>query len=244
MRLTPFEKARQALEKERFRRDPHWAIFESGLVTKDEHDHSNAIKPFPDVLYLRAMLDALLVSGRVLSPAGARYARDAGHSELWLQALASSGLLFVEKSRQVLVTWMVCAYLLWRAKSKEHQLILVQSKREDDAAGLVYVREPWQARLSFMESHLPPHLQTAKFPRCASYGRLTFPSGSTVIGIPEGQDIIRSNTASIVFSDEAAFQPQFGGAFTAALPSVKGGGQMVAVSSAEPGEFCDLVEAM
>lgn len=240
---TPFEKARQALERERFRRDPQWAIFESGLVTKDEHDQTAAIKPLPNVLYLRAMLDALLVSGRLLRPADARWALEAGHSELWLQSLASSGLLFVEKSRQVMITRIVCAYLLWRAKAKDHQLILVQSKREDDAAALVYVKEAWQARMSFMESHLPAHLQTAKFPRCASYGRLTFPSGSTVIGIPEGQDIIRSNTASVIFSDEAAFQPEFGGAFTAALPSVKGGGQMVAVSSAEPGTFQEIVEA-
>lgn len=238
-----FDRAQQVLELERFRRDPHWAVFESGLVTKDEHDQANAIKPFPDLLYLRALLDALLVSGRLLSPGDARRAAEAGHSLLWLQALASSGLLFVEKSRQVMVTWLVCAYLLWRAKAKEHQLILLQSKREDDAANLVFTKEPWQARISFMESHLPKHLQTARFPRCASYAQVSFPNGSRLWGIPEGQDIIRSNTASVIFSDEAAFQPEFGGAFTAALPSVKGGGQLIAVSSAEPGTFAELVEA-
>lgn len=237
------KRAGEELVKERVRRDCQAFVFEY-LVTKDEHDTANPVKRFPGSLYLHALLDALLVSGRVLSPRDARYALETGHSDFWLQALQSSGLFFVEKSRQVLVTWLVCAYLLWRAKYHAHQLILVQSKREDDAAALVFTKDPWFARISFLETHLPDYLRTLTFPKAGSYGHLFFPNGSHIWAIPEGGDIIRSQTPSVVFSDEAAFQPEFGAAVTAALPAIKGGGSLVAVSSAEPGCFQELVEAV
>ena len=242
MNPRKFKSAADQLEVEACRRDAHRFIF-THLKTKDEHDQVNPLKPFPDLLYLRSLLDALLVSGHLIQPAQARYALEVGHSELWLQGLASSGILMTEKSRQVMATWLCCAYLLWRAKFLDHQLILVQSKREDDAANLVFNKEPFVARMSCMEMLLPQFLKTLTFPRCASYSQLVFPNGSRVWGIPEGSDIIRSNTASVIFSDEACFQPEFGGAFTAALPATKGGGQFVAISSAEPGTFAELVEA-
>lgn len=235
--------ARAALEQERCRRSAHYFIFESGLVTKDEHDQESAVKCFPRTLYLEALLDSCLLAGHILTPPWAIHAARAGHSTEWMQAVATSGLLFVEKSRQVMATWLVCAYLLWRAKYRPHQLLLVQSKKEDDAANLVFNKEPTVARISFMETHLPKHLRTIEFPRGGAYARLYFPNGSQLWGIPEGSDIIRSNTASVIFSDEAAFQPEFGGAFTAALPAVKGGGSYIAISSANPGEFASLVEA-
>ena len=158
--------ALRGVESERCRRSAQHFIFDSKrLVTKDEHDLKDPIKPFPQHPYLRSMLDALLVSGRLLHPENARYALEAGHSSEWLLGLRSSGIFLVEKSRQMMVTWIVCAYLLWRAKYNKHQLILVQSKREDDAANLVFVKEPHVARISFLESHLPPHLRSCVFPR-------------------------------------------------------------------------------
>ena len=237
-----FLRAEEALLRETVRRDCHVFVF--GFVrTKDEHESKEPVKRVPEEPYLRSLLDALLVSGKMIAPDEARYALAAGHSSLWLQALASSGLLFVEKSRQVFVTWLVCAYLLWRAKYRPHQLILVQSKREDDAAALVFTKDPFFARMSFIETHLPKCLQTFVFPKAGAYGHLYAPNGSHIWAIPEGGDILRSQTPSVVFSDEAAFQPEFGAAVTAALPAIKGGGQMVAVSSAEPGTFQELVEA-
>jgi len=236
--------ALRSVESERCRRSAHYFIFDSRkLVTKDEHDLREPVKPFPDLPYLRAFLDALLVSGKIMRPEDAKWAVAAGHSLEWLSALSQSGIFAVEKSRQMMVTWLVCAYLLWRAKYREHQLILVQSKREDDAANLVFVKEPHIARISFMESHLPGHLRSCVFPKAGTYGHLYLPNGGHLWGIPEGGDIIRSNTPSIVFSDESAYQPAFGASFTAALPAIKGGGQYIGVSSAEPGEFQQLVEA-
>ena len=238
-------KAKQSLEVERCRRSAQYFIFDSKrLLSKDEHDAKEPVKAFPDSLYLRSLLDCLLVSGRILAPESAVAAREAGHSLAWLHTLYASGMLAVEKSRQMMVTWLVCAYCLWRMKYFAHQLILVQSKREEDAANLVFVKEPHIGRMSFMESHLPAHLRTMVFPRAGAYCHLYAPNGSHAWAIPEGSDIIRSNVPSVWFCDEAAFQPEFGGAYTAALPAVKGGGQAIMVSSAEPGEYQTLLEAV
>lgn len=232
----------RALDVERARRDAHWFLFESGWVqTKDEHDALHPVKAFPDTLYLRAYLDCLLVSGRCLDPQQARWALEAGVSAAELQYLALHGVLMAEKSRQVFLTWATCGYVWWRARSRAHQLILVQSKREEDAAALVYHKEPQVARISFMESHLPSFARMVPFPKGASDGVLFFPNGSRIWAIPEGGHIIRSNTPSVVFSDEAAFQPEFGESYSAAGPAIDGGGQYIAVSSAYPGAFCDLV---
>lgn len=242
-RRINWRRATEQLEWTRAARAAHYFVFDhGGLVTKDEHDLRQPVKPIPPVPYLRVLLDLLCLSGH-LGEAEASYARAAGLSEAWLHNLATSRILVIEKSRQMLVTWMVCAYLLWRAKFFPHQLILVQSKREDDAANLVFNKEPNVARLSFLESHLPRSLRSCEFPRAGAYGHLYFPNGSHIWAIPEGGDIIRSNTPSVVFSDESAFQPEFGASYTAALPAIKGGGQYIAVSSAEPGEFQQLVEA-
>ena len=238
------QSALNALEMERCRRSAHYFIFDSGrLKTKDEHDVDSPVKAFPNDDYLRVILDFLLVSGRIVKPAGAEWALKFGYSPDHLQQLHASGIVMIEKSRQIMGTWIVAAYLLWRGKFRAHQLILVQSKREEDAANIVFNKEATSARISFMEYNLPKHLQTVAFPKGCSYGHLHFPNGSHLWAIPEGGDIIRSNTSSVVAADEAAFQPEFGNSFTAALPAIKGGGQYIGLSSAEPGEFQSLVEA-
>src|SRR3972149_3872947 len=126
MKSPNFTKTKQRLETERCRRSAHYFIFDSTrLVTKDEHDAKEPVKPFPDSLYLRALLDTLLVSGRLLAPESAALARRAGHSLEWLHCLYTSGMLAVEKSRQMMVTWLVCAYCLWRMKDFAHPLLLL-----------------------------------------------------------------------------------------------------------------------
>lgn len=237
-------RAQRALEAERCRRSAHHFIFECGhLKTRDEHDTKNPVKAVPDLPYLRALLDCYLVSGRLISAEDARHALAAGFPLSFLLALHGAGILFIEKSRDMFVTNLTCCYVHWRARSLEHQLILVQSKNEEDAAKLVYNKEPQFGRISFMEDHLPAHLRTMAWPKAGAYANLYLPNGSHIRGIPEGGHIIRSEHPSLIVSDEAAFQPEFGDSFTAAMPAVEGGGQYLAISSAEPGEFEALVDA-
>lgn len=253
----------QSLDWAIYSRDAHQFIFgqdgEQVLWTKDEHDQDNAEKPFPDYPYLRCLLDCLLVSGRWIPPEECIYALEWGIPLAHLQQQALMGMTIWEKSRQIMASWICCAYLLWRAKFHAHQLIIVQSKKEEDAAKFVFVKEAQQARISFMESRLPEWLQDGMFlmpatgaysaktrldnTRRAESGHLWFPNGSHIWAIPQGGNLIRSNTPSCLFSDEAAFQPEFGLAYNAALPALKGGGQGIFISSAEIGDFCNLVEA-
>lgn len=233
---------RNESEKERYRRDAHAFVFEA-IFTKDEHDLHNPRKRFPDELCLRAILDLYLVSAKLKLPKDASYALAARIELGFLEHIYRSGILFIEKSRHVMATWLTCAYLLWRARAFPHQLIIVQSKREEDVAALVYDKEPDQGRISFLEWSLPEHLRQARLPGAGKYCHLYLPNGSHVWGIPEGGHIIRSHNPSVVFSDEAAFQPEFDKAYTAALPAITHGGQLIVVSSAEPSEFQKLVEA-
>ncbi len=193
-------------------------MFFQHVWTKDEHDAENPVKPYP-------------IKEKAL--------------RLLIHRFSTMPMLWVVKSRQLMVTWTVCAYLLWAAKRHPYRLIFAQSKKEADAANLVFNggksgKDWFQARISFIEKHLPPWLQDEGIQ--ASYAQLVFPNGSKIWGIPEGPDIIRSYTASVLFSDEAAFQPSFEAAYTAALPMIKGGGQFIAVSSANPGFFEKMVE--
>src|SRR5437867_2820618 len=77
--LRRIQRTKETLEQERCRRDAHYFVFESGLVTKDEHDQANPIKSLYDVPYLRVVLDCLLVAGRLKQPQDATYALAEGY---------------------------------------------------------------------------------------------------------------------------------------------------------------------
>jgi hypothetical protein len=193
--------------------------FIENVLTKDEHDIDRPIKPFPRKPYIPYILRKFTDS-RV-------------------------SIIFIAKSRQIMLTWLCCVYALWLAKTYPHRLIFVQSKKEEDAANLVFnggrTGKNWDAaRISFIEKHLPAWLQDDVEP---AFGKLLFPNGSKIWGIPEGADMIRSYTPSLVISDEAAFQPCFGEAYTAMLPVAKQGGQLIAISSANPGPFGEIIQA-
>lgn len=225
--------------RELCRRSAHYFIFDGKLLrTKDEHESEAPVKLFPDKAYLRVILDCLLLTGGMIPVSKARYATEAG---LPVARLDRAGMFAVEKSRQIMATWLVAAYCLWRAKYRQHQLILWQSKKEDDAASVVFDKDRDTARMSFMETHLPASIQSpVGFSRCNIRYQDT---GSRIWGIPEGADVIRSNTPSVLVSDEAAFQPEFASARDAAMPAIKGGGQIIAISSAAPGAFAQWVGA-
>lgn len=233
--------AAEAIELEHCRRDPHYFVFKC-LKTKDEHNRDAPVCNFPDELYLRALLDDYLVSGKIFKPEQAIYSLEAGTPIEFLRHIHARGIYFVEKSRHVMATWLSCAYLLWRARAFPYQLIIAQSKRDEDIAKFVYEKEPHQARISFLEWSLPEHLKVIDF-RNAHYNRINLKNASQIWGIPQGGHIIRSHNPSVVFDDEAAFQPEFGDAYTSTLPCITGGGQLIVVSSAEVSEFQRLCES-
>lgn len=165
-------------------------------------------------------------------------------STQYLKALAchfvQEPLLLVPKSRQMLVSWLAVSYAVWHCSTSSNRLCLWQSKNEDDAAKMVYTKDdPEVARASFVSWHMPEWL----FPRPrGSYGHLLWPNKSQMRAIQQGPHVIRSESPSLIISDEMAFQEDAGDAYTAAKPAIDGGGQFIGISSANPGFFWDLVE--
>ena len=189
--------------------------FAMHVRTKDEHKKGpQSLRPFPtrtEKEYIWNVLDA------------------------YVDESISPRVLLIEKSRQLMLTWLSCLYALWVAKYQENRLIFIQSKKEEAAANLVFNTEPNVARISFMESHLPEEMRSKVIP---SYGKLIFSeTGSVIQGIPEGGDQIRSYTPSLVISDEAAFQPEFENAYNAAMACIEGGGQFIALTTANIGAY-------
>ena len=218
--LASSEEARN-LEWRMCQKDPLHFIFNplKYTWTRDEHDAEHPIKPLPPKDYLRLIIDQI----------------------------HKNQVLLIPKSRQLMVTWVISMYLLWDAIFKGYRLNIIQSKKEEDAANLTFNKNINSSRISFALSRIPkwllrnPDGSPLRINR--TYCRISFSNGSSIWGIPQGGDVIRSNTASIIFSDEAAFQPEFEAAYMAAQPSVRGGGKFISVSSANPSFFEQLSEA-
>lgn len=174
-------------------------ILDTGYFrTKDEH--SQEINPLPPKDYLRA----------------------------YLRELQEEQFVVVTKSRQVMVTWATLAYCLSVALLRKNQLIICQSKREEDAASLI-------KRIYHLYDNLPDWIKGVrprKYPPHAHSMKLEIPvNGSMIWGVPQGPDIVRSNTVSVYFSDETDFQPEATSSIRAAMPSIVGGGQAILVST-------------
>jgi hypothetical protein len=180
-------------------------ILKKGLfLTKDEH-RDDGIYPLPDTPHLRALYRELFLAEQEGVP------------------------VLIPKSRQMQITWGVDAYLLARGLTRRNQLIILQTKREDDAGSLM-------ERITFMYEHLPQWLKSIR-PRVTGLRenryKVEIPClGNKIWGIPQGAEIIRSNTVSVFFSDEVDFQPDGRASVRAAMPSVAGGGLAIFVSTA------------
>ena len=193
-------KQQRAEKLERWSKDPATYIFEA-CTTKDEHDADNPRKLFPRKPYLEELLN-IFHNGET-----------AEH---------------IIKSRQLMVTWMACAYISWLCRFTPDRLAFVQSKKEEDAANLVYNSHPSIGRISFIETNLPKWLrQDIKW----SYCQGIYPNGSKVWAIPQGPQHYESYVPSFVFNDEASLQEKWEQGHAALKPCIEGGGKVRTVAT-------------
>lgn len=187
--------------------DP-WFFMRTLALTLDEHDAALPYKNFPEHAYLEQIV----------------------------RILEREQFTAIPKSRQVMVTWLCITFCLWWGMNKSGQLILFQSKKEEDANRMI-------DRVWGIYERLPQYVKDA-VPAEHSYLKIKFPTlNSKIEGIPQGADQIRSNTPSVLFSDEMAFQDEAEASFAAALPALqgaRGGGRGIFASSAAPGFFQEL----
>lgn len=193
----------RGVQAELARRHP-WLFISKWVRTQDEHDRENPIlKPFPKKLMYRAIV------------------------RVWEEC----PVFWIEKSRQLMITWLFCALLL-------HEALFIKGRRE-------FAQSQTQPKGNALISRMKMiyyGLQKLKFPglpaakaigaKTGTDSKLEFPDNfSEIEAIPEGGDMIRSYTPSVVFSDENAFQPQAASAHAASIPAIAGGGRFVAVST-------------
>jgi hypothetical protein len=211
----------QDLEYARCVKDPyHWLTH--WARTLDTHDEKNPIKQFPEKEYLKVL------------------------TQIWLE----NKLLLLPKSRQMMISWILCALYLWDTQFFPAKLTFFQSKREEDADDLVkrakfiYDHEPdflkrYHDGTKWIPVKANPHVPEGRHLTC----RLSFPAiYSEIRGIPQGGDIIRMQTCSGIFADEMGFQPEAEAAYTAAKPTISAKGRFTGVSTAEDNSFFeDLV---
>ena len=110
----------------------------------------------------------------------------------------------------------------------------MQTEKEDKDIELVkYCRILYRHRQRWMSERV--HIQTD------SKTELALSNGSHIIGVPKGVNQIRSYDPHVAMFDEAAFLPEFKDCFHTAHPVAK---QIIAVSSAGPGWFGDMCQAV
>lgn len=144
-------------------------------------------------------------------------------------------ILFVEKSRDMMVTWLTVTLYTWDTLFHRNRENIFQSDDSTKTADLVerafFI---WDNQPSFIKS-VHPATYTAGQTRS---GILRVPSlVSTILGFPQGPDQIRQYHPSGVFVDEAAFQVEAEAAFMAIKPAIQAGGRYTAVSTPNPGFF-------
>jgi hypothetical protein len=144
-------------------------------------------------------------------------------------------VMFVEKSRDMMATWLAVALFTWDTIFHRARQNIFQSDDSTKTRELV-------ERSMFIWKNQPEWLK-AVHPAAFSIGPakagiFTVPTlESEILGFPQGADQIRQYHPSGIFVDEAAFQPDAGAAFAAVKPAIQAGGRYTAVSSANPSFF-------
>lgn len=132
--------------------------------------------------------------------------------------------VIVLKARQLGVSWLVAGYALWVAMFQEGANVLMLSKRLDEAVSLL-------DKCEHIYNHLPRWLQPAIGKRNETTLQFLH-RASKITALPATEDAGRSESASLVIVDEAAFHPAAAANYSAYKPTVDAGGKLIIVSTA------------
>lgn len=178
--------------------------------TKDEQDADNPYKPLPDYEYF-----------------GELY-------RWWL----SEPVLFVEKSRTMMVTWFFAGMCLHQAMTREATSVIFWAQDEDRSIKVLdYCWTLWEQQ----DEPLKQMFALDRTRDRQAYNRMELRNGSWLLSLPgKDPDKIRSEHPSILMMDEACFIEHGGEAYDVALATRVP--KIVVVSSAAPSWFRDLTK--
>ena len=196
-----------AARGEAFRRcrEDGWFFTTAFVKTRDEAD-ADSVKMFPDKAYLRAIWQEIDANQRVV----------------------------IAKSRQLMLSWLLCAYCVWFTRFREHKLTAWQTQKELDAIGMVCLPgaeagSGYAARMQFVIQRLPEWLRGGWR---EAEGTLTCTdTQSSIIALPGGANQVRGKTLSLLVEDEFAFQAEQAATYQAVAPLVQKATKFVAVST-------------
>lgn len=144
-------------------------------------------------------------------------------------------IIWLEKSRDLLLTWSCMAYLTWEAMRTPHCGVLAQCQKEEKAIQLIdYAKCLYRMQDPEIQEAYP----LAKPIDQQSSRELEFAHGGYIFGIPGGASQIRSYHPWGYLLDEASFVVEAGESYNEALSAVAG--KVIPNSSAGPGWFSDV----
>lgn len=213
--LSPTEQARvHTANYFRYHQDP-WAFLSECVLTLDQVDHTNPIKPYPSYLEYTKFL-----------------------CRLW----QNEKLIAIPKSRRMVCSWTFISLYTHDVIFNPGRFNGFVSKKEDDAGELIaraefiYQKIPtWR-----LPRNLLPALKNGKMskqPPLLEFEEIN----SKIQGFPQGADQLRQFTLSGILGDECAFWEQAQSFYSASKPTLDGGGRMTLISSRSPGFFKKIV---
>jgi hypothetical protein len=151
--------------------------------------------------------------------------------EKLVDCLGSYQQLAIPKSRQLMVSWVACAFCLWYALFQKGANIYIQKEKESES-GFGDPIDSMLSRVQFIYDSLPEELKDPQFRVIKSPPTLHFgTSGSAIMGVASGANQLRGKAASIVVIDEAAMQRFLRDTLTTIMPIVQSGSQIILIST-------------
>lgn len=174
------------------------------VKTRDEASE-DSVKPFPRLPYIQ---------------------------EIW-GVLDRSQKTTIAKSRQMLISWLLCAYCVHYARFRPNRYVVWQTQKGEDAEKMVCMPggdkdAGYFARMQFIERTLPSWMrQKTK----EGAGMIMYSNGSMIEAVAGGANQVRGKTASLIIEDEFAFQEESKGVWQAVAPLVQKATKFIAVST-------------
>lgn len=140
--------------------------------------------------------------------------------------LMTNRLVICLKARQLGISWVVCAFVLWKALFHSNQNILLFSKGQDEANELLRRIKALHERLpQSLKDLLPQPVGDAK-------KQYVLSNGSILRSLPATKTAGVGHAASVLVIDEAARIQHAAKLLSDAKPTIDAGGQMIIFSTA------------
>ncbi len=154
--------------------------------------------------------------------------------KLYVRIWQHEPMILVPKSRRMKMSWTNLALYTWDTAFHKGRHNAFVSKKEEDSDDLVSKAKFIMDNLDFPKELIPKYEKT--------FNSLEFAEiNSKIEGYPSGAEQLRQYTFSGILADELAFWPEAQKMYSAAVPTLEGGGRFTGVSSPAPGFFKRLV---